>query len=85
MDSVTRCRHCQLPTKGGDYLPGHAARHVANLYSDVVHGRPLAEAMPELDGHWRLSRALSRRLGLDDLRDEAFDERLAVVKSWERS
>ena len=50
------CRHCGLPTKGGEYLPGHNSRHVAVLVEDVLRGgRTIRQARAECDpygGTW---------------------------------
>lgn len=41
----TLCQHgCGLPTKGGRYLPGHDAKHLANIMADVNLGLLTPEA-----------------------------------------
>jgi hypothetical protein len=39
-----RCHHCGALTAGGRFLPGHDAKHVANLVSDVMYGGLTYEA-----------------------------------------
>ncbi|QCQ57453.1 hypothetical protein SEA_SUCHA_8 [Microbacterium phage Sucha] len=47
---ATICAHgCGESTKGGRYLPGHDAKHVANLFADIKYSaKPVKEALAEL-------------------------------------
>ena len=46
---ITRCAHCQAETRGGNYLPGHDAKHVAILVSAVMGGHiSLRKALAEI-------------------------------------
>lgn len=44
-DGTAACWHCGLPTRGGDFLPGHDAKLVAVLVSEVKYGNLTAEAV----------------------------------------
>ena len=47
---ATLCRHCGQPTKGGDYLPGHNARHAALLFQGIMLGNTtIRQAQAEVD------------------------------------
>jgi len=48
------CLHCNLPTQGGNYLPGHDAKHVSVLVAEIRNGRDAKEALVELSGSPRL-------------------------------
>ena len=58
------CAHgCGMTTKGGKYLPGHDAKHVANLAADIKYGALTpALAFVELASSPNLHNKLARQL-----------------------
>lgn len=54
-----------MTTRGGKYLPGHDAKHVANLRADVRCGYSVSEAFGQLKGSPHLHNKLAQGLRRD--------------------